>query len=98
MARPPSRKSVRTWPIMRPNSSDSDSACHRTRWRPLPDLREPGGTRDDGGRDLRRRQTGDDGNAGDQVELLLPETNFYAEAGGQVSDTGELYLLARRPG
>ena len=28
---------------------------------------------------------------GDQVEILLPETVFYAEAGGQVSDTGELY-------
>jgi alanyl-tRNA synthetase len=29
--------------------------------------------------------------AGQQVELLLPETVFYVEAGGQISDTGEIY-------
>jgi alanyl-tRNA synthetase len=29
--------------------------------------------------------------SGDMVEILLPETNFYVEAGGQVSDTGEIY-------
>ena len=27
---------------------------------------------------------------GDQVEVLLPETCFYVEAGGQVSDTGTI--------
>jgi alanyl-tRNA synthetase len=29
--------------------------------------------------------------AGQSVEILLPETVFYVETGGQVSDTGELY-------
>ncbi len=28
--------------------------------------------------------------AGDQVELILPETPFYVESGGQVSDSGEI--------
>ncbi|MBK8797980.1 MAG: alanine--tRNA ligase [Anaerolineales bacterium] len=28
---------------------------------------------------------------GQQVELLLPETVFYVETGGQISDTGEIY-------
>ena len=28
--------------------------------------------------------------AGDRVEILLPETGFYVEAGGQVSDTGTI--------
>ena len=28
---------------------------------------------------------------GDQVEVLLPETCFYVESGGQVSDTGKIY-------
>ena len=28
--------------------------------------------------------------AGEQVEILLPETGFYLEAGGQVSDTGSM--------
>ncbi len=28
---------------------------------------------------------------GDTVEVLLPETSFYLEAGGQVSDTGVIY-------
>lgn len=30
--------------------------------------------------------------AGDEVELILPETPFYVESGGQVSDTGEIYF------
>ena len=29
-------------------------------------------------------------NAGDEVEVILPETPFYVESGGQVSDTGEI--------
>ncbi len=28
---------------------------------------------------------------GDAVELILPRTNFYVEAGGQVSDTGRIF-------
>ncbi len=28
--------------------------------------------------------------AGDEVEIVLPETPFYVESGGQVSDTGEI--------
>ncbi len=31
---------------------------------------------------------------GDQVEVLLPETPFYVEAGGQVSDTGSIISLS----
>ncbi len=30
---------------------------------------------------------------GDKVEVLLPETKFYIESGGQVSDTGTIYSL-----
>lgn len=29
--------------------------------------------------------------AGQEVEILLPETIFYVETGGQVGDTGEIY-------
>jgi alanyl-tRNA synthetase len=31
---------------------------------------------------------------GDQIEVLLPETPFYVEAGGQVSDTGKIISLS----
>ncbi|HZD55486.1 MAG TPA: alanine--tRNA ligase [Anaerolineales bacterium] len=31
---------------------------------------------------------------GDQVEILLPKTSFYVEAGGQVSDTGRICSLS----
>ncbi|MBW7884048.1 MAG: alanine--tRNA ligase [Caldilineaceae bacterium] len=33
----------------------------------------------------------EEASAGQDVEVLLPETVFYVEAGGQVSDTGEIY-------
>ena len=33
-------------------------------------------------------------NPGDQVEVLLPETPFYIEAGGQVSDMGSIVTIA----
>jgi alanyl-tRNA synthetase len=32
--------------------------------------------------------------AGDRVEVLLPETGFYLEAGGQVSDTGTIVSVS----
>ena len=32
-------------------------------------------------------------NVGDLVEVVLPETIFYVETGGQVSDTGEIYFF-----
>ncbi len=32
-------------------------------------------------------------NAGAQVEIVLPETPFYYESGGQISDTGEIYYF-----
>lgn len=31
--------------------------------------------------------------AGDSVEIVLPQTPFYVESGGQVSDTGEIYYF-----
>ncbi len=33
----------------------------------------------------------EEASVGQEVEVLLPETVFYVEAGGQVSDTGEIY-------
>ncbi len=30
---------------------------------------------------------------GQQVEIVLPETPFYVESGGQISDTGEIYYF-----
>jgi alanyl-tRNA synthetase len=33
----------------------------------------------------------DEAHAGADVEVILPETPFYVESGGQVSDTGEIY-------
>lgn len=32
---------------------------------------------------------------GDKVEVILPQTGFYVEAGGQVSDTGSLFSTQR---
>jgi len=35
----------------------------------------------------------DEANPGDRVEIVLPETPFYVQSGGQVSDTGEIYYF-----
>jgi alanyl-tRNA synthetase len=37
-----------------------------------------------------------DAQTGDQVQVLIPETNFYVEAGGQVSDEG-MIVAAKEP-
>ena len=33
---------------------------------------------------------------GDKVEIILPKTDFYIEAGGQVNDTGSIFFLSSR--
>ncbi len=35
----------------------------------------------------------DQASQGQQVEIVLPETPFYVESGGQISDTGEIYYF-----
>ncbi len=39
---------------------------------------------------IKEGQIVEEAQAGDQVEIILPETCFYVEAGGQVSDTGSI--------
>jgi alanyl-tRNA synthetase len=39
------------------------------------------------------RQPVQQANVGEEVEIVLPETSFYVETGGQVSDTGEMYYF-----
>jgi alanyl-tRNA synthetase len=39
---------------------------------------------------IRDGQPVDEAGTGDTVEVILPETHFYIESGGQVSDSGEL--------
>ncbi|MEM7131395.1 MAG: alanine--tRNA ligase [Chloroflexota bacterium] len=35
----------------------------------------------------------DEAHSGSKVEVILPETPFYVQSGGQVSDTGEIYYF-----
>jgi hypothetical protein len=59
--------------------------------RALPHLRKPGRDRDHRRRHLCDGQPAAAASVGEPVEVLLPETVFYVETGGQVSDTGEIY-------
>ena len=40
---------------------------------------------------IKEGQIVEEAHQGDTVEVVLPETPFYVESGGQVSDTGEIY-------
>lgn len=42
---------------------------------------------------VRQDESVSEANAGDEVEIVLPETPFYVESGGQISDTGEIYYF-----
>jgi alanyl-tRNA synthetase len=37
-------------------------------------------------------------NPGDQIAIILPQTNFYLESGGQVNDTGMITAVAKNDG
>ncbi|RIK52647.1 MAG: alanine--tRNA ligase [Chloroflexi bacterium] len=42
---------------------------------------------------IRNGASAQEAHSGDEVEIILPETPFYVESGGQVSDTGEIYYF-----
>lgn len=42
---------------------------------------------------LRNGAIAQEAHSGDEVEIVLPETPFYVESGGQISDTGEIYYF-----